>query len=190
MADLQSFYLLLEEWNQRMNLVGPSAMPAFWQRHVLDSAQLFHVEQSALLWADVGSGAGFPGIILAILLKSRAGAGVHLIESMAKRVRFLRHVVETLSLPAEVHHERAETLSAPAGLDVITARACAPLPRLFDYTAHLFRTNTRGLFLKGRGVESELTAARQSWTFRSDLIESRSDPEGRIIRIEGLKRRG
>ena len=115
---------------------------------------------------------------------------MHLIESMAKRVHFLSHVVEMLSLPAEVHHKRAEVVAAPAGLEIITARACAPLPRLLEYTAHLFRTETRGLFLKGRGVESELTAARRSWTFQSNLIESRSDPDGHILRVERLRRRG
>jgi 16S rRNA (guanine527-N7)-methyltransferase len=162
----------------------------FWLRHVLDSAQLFHVEQSALLWADVGAGAGFPGIVLAILLKERPGARVHLIESMAKRAGFLNRVVEALSLPAEVHHVRAEALKPPAGLEIVTARACAPFPRLFSYTAHFFRAGAKGVFLKGRGVESELTAARQSWTFQSDLVESLSDPAGRIVRIERLKRRG
>ncbi len=187
---MQSFYDLLETWNQRMNLVGPSALTDFWRRHVLDSAQLFHVEQSALLWADVGAGAGFPGVVLAILAKARPGARVHLIESMGKRVGFLRHVVDTLSLPAEVHHGRAEMEASPPGLEIVTARACAPFPRLFEYTAHFFRAGAKGLFLKGRGVEAELTAARQSWTFRSHLVESCSDPAGRIVRIEGLKPRG
>ena len=173
-----------------MNLVGPSALSEFWHRHVLDSAQLFHVEQSALRWADVGSGAGFPGIVLAILLKARPGGRIHLIESMAKRVAFLNHVVDVLSLPAEVHHGRAEALPSPAGLEIVTARACAPLPRLFSYTAHFFNIGANGLFLKGRSTESELTAARQSWTFDVDLVESLSDPEGRIVRVERLQRRG
>ena len=181
MADFRTFYLLLEEWNQRMNLVGPSALPEFWERHALDSAQLLHVEQSALRWADVGAGAGFPGMILAILLKSRPGACVHLIESMAKRVGFLEHAVATLGLPAKVHHTRAEALPPPAGLQIVTARACAPFPRLFDYTAHFFQAGAKGVFLKGRGVASELTAARTAWTFSCDLTPSLSDPSGRIV---------
>ena len=190
MADFLTFHRLLAERNRRMNLVGPSALDAFWLRHIFDSAQLLHVEQSALHWADVGAGAGFPGIVLAILLKGRDGARIHLIESMAKRVGFLEQVVEELALPAEVHHARAEALQPPAGLEMVTARACAPFPRLFDYTAHFFRSGAKGLFLKGRDVESELTTAREGWTFACELIPSRSDPSGRLVRIERLKRRG
>ena len=190
MADLQDFYQLLARSNKYMNLVGPSALGAFWLRHAFDSAQLLHVEQSALRWADIGAGAGFPGIVLAILLKGRSGARIHLIESMAKRVGFLEQVVRELALPAEVHHARAETLASPIGLEVVTARACAPLHRLFDHTAHFFGAGARGLFLKGRNVESELTAARVGWTFACELIPSRSDSSGRLVRIERLKRRG
>ena len=173
-----------------MNLVGPSAMAEFWLRHAWDSAQLLHVEQSALRWADIGAGAGFPGLVLAILLKGRAGSVVQLIESMGKRVRFLEHAAGILDLPARIHHSRAERLIPPLALEVVTARACAPLPRLFSYAAHFFAAGAKGLFLKGRGVEEELTAARGSWTFTSELIQSRSDPAGRLVRIEGLKPRG
>ena len=190
MQDLESFYGLLAEWNQCMNLVGPTALTEFWLRHVADSAQLLHVEQSALRWADVGAGAGFPGVVLAILLKDRAGAKVHLIESMSKRANFLRYAAESLGLPVLVHHARAERLEPSLDIEVVTARACAPLPRLFSYTVSLFRSGATGLFLKGRNVEQELTAARTSWTFSSDLIESRSDPAGRIVRIRSLKPRG
>ena len=190
LGDLQIFYDLLKEWNQRMNLVGPSALAEFWPRHAFDSAQLLHVEQSALRWLDVGAGAGFPGVVLAILLKGRPGAQVVLVESMAKRVSFLKEVVARLDVPAEVHHARAESLPAPVGLQMVTARACAPFTRLFGYTAHFFEAGAAGLFLKGRDVASELTEARRSWTFQADLIESRSDPSGRLVRIEGLKRRG
>src|ERR1700761_6643888 len=108
MADLQRFLFLLEDWNSRMNLVGPTALSSFWLRHAYDSAQLLHVEPSALRWADIGDGAGFPGLILAILLKGRVDAQVHLIESMAKRVRFLAEVSQALDLPTPIHHGRAE----------------------------------------------------------------------------------
>ena len=188
--DLFSYRALLEDANRRMNLVGPSAMADFWRRHAFDSAQLLHVEQSALQWADIGAGAGFPGVILAILLKGRKGACVHLIESMAKRASFLQGVVDTLQLPAEVHHARAESLVHLHGLEIITARACAPFPRLFEYTSHLFEAGVAGLFLKGRGAEVELTEARRDWWFSSQLVASRSDPNGRIVRIQKLMRRG
>ena len=111
MADLERFRELLAEWNAVMNLVGPSAMEAFWPRHVWDSAQLLRLEPEAKVWADLGAGAGFPGLVLAIMLKNTPGACVHLVESMAKRCRFLEAVVGTLNLPAEVHNARAEGLS-------------------------------------------------------------------------------
>lgn len=188
MADLQRFLILIEDWNSRMNLVGPSALSNFWLRHAYDSAQLLHVEPSALRWADIGAGAGFPGLILAILLKDRANAQVHLIESMAKRVRFLAEVSEALSLPTQIHHGRAEAIRAPKGLEIITARACAPFPRLLGYTEHLFKAGARGVFLKGRDVESELTEARRNWKFQAELLPSQSNSSGHIVRIERLSR--
>ena len=148
------------------------------------------MEQSARVWADVGAGAGFPGLVLAILLKQRPGSHVHLIESMAKRVRFLEEVVQALDLPVTIHHARAEEIAPPRGLQIVTARACAPFPRLFDYTRRFFEAGAQGLFLKGRDVESELTEAQRSWTFQAELIPSRSDPSGRVVRIEGLAPRG
>jgi 16S rRNA (guanine527-N7)-methyltransferase len=183
---LQTFQAMVEEWNGRINLMGPSAQKSFWRRHAWDSAQLFHVEQTARVWADVGAGAGFPGIVLAVMLKGQAGAKVHLIESMAKRVRFLDAVAERLSLPVQIHHARAEDVAAIPDLEIVTARACAPFPRLFGYTKQFFRGGARGLFLKGRDVEGELTEARRSWTFAAELLPSRSDPSGRLVRIERL----
>ena len=186
LADLEIFLRLLTERNAVMNLVGPSTLPNFWVRHALDSAQLFHVEQSADRWADIGAGAGFPGVVLAILLKHRPAAQVHLIESMAKRVRFLHEVCSILSLPAVIHHARAEETAPPPGLQVVTARACAPLTRLLGYAHPFFRAGARGVFLKGRDVESELTEARRHWTFQNRSLPSLSNPDGRIICIEGL----
>ena len=188
-ADLLAFQEHLSKASRRMNLVGPSASASFWHRHVWDSAQLLHVEQSARIWADIGAGAGFPGLVLAILLKGQDGAQVHLVESMAKRVSFLRDVSRALTLPTIIHHTRAETM-VPPQIDVVTARACAPLPRLLDYTHNFFKAGARGLFLKGCSVQDELTEARQSWTFDVDLIPSRSDPSGRLVRIERVAPRG
>jgi 16S rRNA (guanine527-N7)-methyltransferase len=183
---LETFRAHLAEWNARVNLVGPTALESFWQRHALDSAQLLHVEQSAQVWADVGAGAGFPGLVLAIFLKTRPGARVHLIESMAKRVRFLDLVATRLALPVHIHHARSEDVVPPQSLEVVTARACAPFPRLFAYTRQFFLAGAKGVFLKGREVETELTEARRSWTFKADLLASRSDPSGRIVCIERL----
>jgi 16S rRNA (guanine527-N7)-methyltransferase len=185
MADLEVFRARLAEWNQRMNLVGPSALEVFWLRHAFDSAQLLRLAPAARCWVDLGSGAGFPGIVLAILLKGRPGAVVHLVESMQKRCRFLEVVVDELGLPAEIHNVRAEALRIDC--DVVVARACAPLVRLFGYAQPYLRRGAVGLFLKGQDVASELETATISWRFKADLIESRSHTEGRIVRVKRLE---
>lgn len=186
MADLQAFRELLIEWNGRMNLVGPSALGEFWRRHALDSAQLRNLAPEARTWADLGAGAGFPGLVLAILAKDQPGAHVHLVESVAKRCRFLQTVVEALSLPATVHNARAEDLSV--NVDVVTARACAPLVRLLGYAWPYLRIGATGLFLKGQDVASELQAAAIYWKFDADLIPSISYSEGRIVQLKRVSR--
>lgn len=185
MADLEAFAALLEDWNGKMNLVGPSAMAQFWGRHAYDSAQLLDLAPQALTWADLGAGAGFPGLVLAILLKGKPGARVHLVETLAKRCRFLSCVVETLDLPAEVHNGRAEALSLK--VDRVVARAFAPLDRLLGFALPYLKTGAIGLFLKGEGVEAERVMAEQVWSFKSQYFQSRSDPRGRIIEIWDLK---
>ncbi|QUD86644.1 16S rRNA (guanine(527)-N(7))-methyltransferase RsmG [Phenylobacterium montanum] len=185
-ADLVRFEALLFDWNQRMNLVGPSAQAEFWSRHVLDSAQLLRVAPEALTFADLGAGAGFPGIVLACLLKGREGAQVHLIESMAKRCRFLSEVVRELALPATVHNARAEDVTLK--VDVVTARAVAPLVRLLDYARPYLKRGAVGLFLKGQDVEVELAEASKSWKFESHLTPSLSHTLGRIVEIKKVSR--
>lgn len=183
LADLERFRELLDEWSGRMNLVGPSAMAQFWPRHAWDSAQLLKIEPDAKVWADLGAGAGFPGIVLAILLKDTPGAHVHLVESMAKRCRFLEAVVGTLNLPATVHNSRAETLSLE--VEAVTARACAPLVRLLGFAEPYLRRGAVGLFLKGQDVASELTEATIYWKFDADLTPSLSSTAGHIVRVKG-----
>ena len=125
--------------------------------------------------------------MLAILLKGRPGAQVHLVESSAKRCRFLEAVVEALDLPAEVHNARAEDLALK--VDVVTARACAPLARLLGFAQPYLARGAHGLFLKGRDVEAEIAEARKIWRFD---VRRRSPasaiPEGRILQIEELAR--
>ena len=186
MADLERFRAMLEAGNAVMNLVGPATLPDFWNRHAWDSAQLLPLAPAARTWADLGAGAGFPGLILAILLKETPGATVHLVESMAKRCRFLAQVTAELALPAEIHNVRAEDLSLP--VDIVTARACAPMTRLFGFARPYFKRGARGLFLKGQDVVSELNEAAKSWTFEAELIPSRSDARGRIVDVESLRR--
>lgn len=186
MADLEAFRRLLADWNEKMNLVGPSALAAFWPRHAWDSAQLLKLEPTAKTWADLGAGAGFPGLVLAILLKDTAGAHVHLVESLAKRCRFLEAVVGTLNLPATVHNARAEALSLK--VDVVTARAVAPLVKLLGFAEPYLKRGATGLFLKGQDVASELTEATRYWKFDYDLTPSRSSSEGQVVRVKGAVR--
>ncbi|OYX35557.1 MAG: 16S rRNA (guanine(527)-N(7))-methyltransferase RsmG [Caulobacterales bacterium 32-69-10] len=187
MAELERYRTLLDTWNQRINLVGPSAMAVFWRRHAFDSAQLLALAPEARVWADIGAGGGLPGVVLAILLKDTPGGHVHLIESLGKRCVFLREAASELALPVTVHNARAEDVKL-TGIDVVTARACAPLSRLFGYARPILRGKVRGLFLKGAAAEAELADARQSWNFEATLIPSRSDASGRIVSVERLAR--
>jgi 16S rRNA (guanine527-N7)-methyltransferase len=185
-ALLERYRVLLAEWNERMNLVGPATLEVFWSRHAWDSAQILSLEPDALRWADLGTGAGLPGVVLAILGKGRAGFHVELVDSLAKRCRLLQTVVDELGLPATVRNARAESLDLP--VDVVTARACAPLVRLLGYAESYLRRGATGLFLKGQDVASELEEATKYWEFDADILPSRSDPRGRIVRVRRLRR--
>ena len=185
-ADLEAFRLRLVEANAVMNLVGPDSLPDFWNRHVWDSAQLLDLAPEAKTWADLGAGAGFPGLVLSIMLKGRAGAHVWLIDSLAKRCRFLQEVVDALSLPATVIVGRAEAQTVTC--DIVTARAVAPLDKLLGYAQPYFQRGAQGLFLKGERAESELIEARKSWHFEAELAPSQSDVRGRIVTIRSLRR--
>jgi 16S rRNA (guanine527-N7)-methyltransferase len=126
--------------------------------------------------------------VLAVLLKDRPGAEVHLVESMHKRTRFLTEVAAKLDLPVTIHTRRAEDMAPPEGLEVVTARACAPLPRLLSFAYPCLRDGATALFLKGRDVEHELTQAQLSWKFVSRLHISLSDPSGRVLQLQKVTR--
>lgn len=185
-ADLKAYRELLTDWNQKMNLVGASTLEQFWSRHAWDSAQLLSHAPAALTWADLGAGAGLPGIVLAIMGKGRPGFHVHLIDSLAKRCRFLSEVVAALDLPASVHNARAEALELK--VEVVTARACAPMTRLLGFAQPYIRRGAEALFLKGQDVVSELETATISWDFDAEVLPSLSDARGRIVRIRRLGR--
>jgi len=185
-ADLERYGALLVAANESMNLVGAATLGDFWRRHVLDCGQLLKLVPRGRRWADLGSGAGLPGLVLAILLKGVPGAKVDLVESVAKRAGFLRRVVAELDLPAQVHGVRAETLGIT--VDIVTARACAPLGRLFGYAEEFFRLGARGLFLKGESAAREIAEARTTWRFDCEALPSLSDPRGRILLVTGLSR--
>jgi len=186
MADLTRFQELLAEWNAVMNLVGPLTIDTYWTRHALDSSQLMPLAPEALTWADLGAGAGLPGVVLAILLKGRTEAKVHLIESMTKRCRFLEVVAKDLDLPVEIHNVRAEELKLK--VDVVTARACAPMTKLLGFAEPYLHRGALGLFLKGQDVAAELSEASSAWKFASELRPSQSDPRGRIVQVKRLSR--
>ncbi|QBX38851.1 16S rRNA (guanine(527)-N(7))-methyltransferase RsmG [Brevundimonas sp. S30B] len=186
MAELDRFLVLLTQANAVMNLVGPDSLPDFWNRHALDSAQLLEHQPEALTWADLGAGAGFPGVVLAILLKARAGGHVWLIDSLGKRCRFLDQVADELKLPATVINGRAEDQAVKC--QVVTARAVAPLDKLLAYAQPYFQRGAQGLFLKGEKADSELIAARRVWHFEAELKPSLSDARGRIVSIRSLRR--
>ena len=186
MSDLETFALRLAEANAVMNLVGPDTLPDIWNRHYWDSAQLLALAPEARTWADLGAGAGFPGVVLAILLKDTPGARVWLIDSLGKRCRFLQQVVDELDLPAAVINGRAEDQAIT--VDVVTARAVAAMEKLLGYAQPYLQRGARGLFLKGEKAELEVAEARRVWQFESDLSVSRSDPRGRIVSVRSLRR--
>ena len=185
-ADLKTFLAMLTEANAVMNLVGPDTIPDFWNRHAWDSAQLLDLAPEALTWADLGAGAGFPGVVLAILLKGRPGAHVWLIDSLGKRCRFLQTIVDALDLPATVINGRAEEQDITA--DIVTARAVASMEKLLADAQPYFQRGAKGLFLKGEKAEAELKDARRVWQFDAELTVSRSDPRGRIVSLGSLRR--
>ena len=184
-TDLSRFQVLLADWNEKMNLVGPSTLADFWNRHAWDSAQLLKAAPDAETWADLGAGAGFPGLVLAIFGKGQPGVHIHLVESMTKRCRFLAEVVGELDLPATIHNDRAENLNL--AVDIVTARACAPFARLLGYAQPYFQKGATGLFLKGQDVASELEEATTYWKFKSETVPSLSDPRGRLVWIRSVQ---
>jgi 16S rRNA (guanine527-N7)-methyltransferase len=187
-ASFDAYAALLVEWRQRMNLVAPSTMPHIWQRHFADSAQLYALlPDSAACLVDIGSGAGFPGLVLAIMAQTnQRPLTIHLIESIQKKAQFLRAVAAQLNLSVIVHAERAEAIKGITA-DVITARALAPLEEILPLAKNFTRLDTVLLLLKGARAEEELTSAKQSWHFKHVIIPSRTDPSGKVLRIEKLQ---
>lgn len=183
---LTALVALLVEWQKRMNLVSAASLNEVWQRHVADSAQLAAlIPAEAKTLVDLGSGAGFPGLVLAILLSGQEGFKAHLIESTGKKCDFLRTAIEATKAPAKVHQGRIEETKRIAA-DVITARACAPLSELLSYAKRFATPHSLCVFPKGKGAEAELTQVQRSWRIAYKLVPSRTDPASRIIVVRGL----
>jgi 16S rRNA (guanine527-N7)-methyltransferase len=190
LSRLERLVALLLDWQTRHNLIAPSTLSQIWTRHVADSAQLLSLAPNAKTWADLGSGAGFPGLVIACALADTPDATVHLVESIGKKAAFLAEAVRVLALPAKVHCLRIEKFGTmPIGsLDVVTARALAPLGKLLGLAEPLLRRGTQALLLKGQDIEAELTAASKCWNIEATLVPSKTSPEGRIVVVTGLQR--
>lgn len=186
---LRRYAALLERWNRSVNLVAAASLTDLWRRHFLDSAQLMPllpavpVNRDRTL-VDLGSGAGFPGLVLAIL-----GAGqTHLVESDRRKIAFLREAARETGTPVVLHADRIEAL-APFAADAVTARALAPLPQLLAWAAPFLTRagpGARGLFPKGRRVQEELTKLDETWKMRIESVPSRTEHGAKIIVTELL----
>lgn len=190
--DLNTYVQLLETWQARINLIGPSTADDIWSRHIRDSLQLLPLLPSDCRQiADLGTGAGIPGLVLAIA----ANLHVHLYESNGKKCAFLREVIRKTKAQGTLHQRRLETLAdaLPERLpqvDCVVSRALAPLPLLLDYAAPLLRKGAIALFHKGRDVELELTAATKYWKFKYEKHPSTCDSHGVILEVRELSRIG
>ena len=183
---------LLAQWQKSKNLVAPSTLPVLWSRHFADSAQLSGLAPEARLWLDLGSGAGFPGLVIAILQAWRPDFRMHLVESNRKKCAFLAEVVRATSAPVDIHAMRIEDLAESGDTlrpDVVSARALAPLPRLFELAVPFFGPQTRGLFLKGREAESEIAEALTRFDFGFRLHPSLTSRDSHVVEVTHLRRR-
>jgi 16S rRNA (guanine527-N7)-methyltransferase len=190
-ARLDRFVALLLKWQDITHLIAPSTVPILWTRHIADSLQLLDLAPDAKVWVDLGTGGGFPGLVLACALHGKAGRLVHLVESNSKKAAFLREAVAATESPAVVQGGRmekfVETFAGKA--DIVTARAVSPLSSLLGQCLPLLKQGTLGMFPKGQDVEAELTEASKCWKMTVDLVPSRTDPKARIVMIRALEPR-
>jgi 16S rRNA (guanine527-N7)-methyltransferase len=182
------FEKMFQKWNRSINLVAQSTSGDVWQRHILDSAQLARIEPAATRWVDLGSGGGFPGLVMAFLLAERDGASIDLIESNRKKASFLQTVVGQFNLPARVVARRIDDSHALVSTpQIVTARALASLSTLLDLSAPWLTSGARGLFHKGRDYRAEVQESVHRWSF--DLVEhpSVTDASGVILELSNLR---
>ncbi|PHR63122.1 MAG: 16S rRNA (guanine(527)-N(7))-methyltransferase RsmG [Robiginitomaculum sp.] len=188
MERFEQIHRALVQWSRRFNLVAPSTLPQFWSRHVFDSVQLLDLApKTTKNWLDFGSGAGFPGLILAILLRDRPGAKVKLIESVGKKTAFLQHCARITDAPAIVLQQRVEQVPAECA-EVITARALAGVSDLLVLCERFTGPQTVLLFPKGKNLEQELTIARKEWDIEAEILPSITDEQAGILRIRKFHR--
>jgi 16S rRNA (guanine527-N7)-methyltransferase len=188
-AALQTFEALVQRWGSAINLVSKSALADVWDRHIADSAQVFaFCPQSAQTWVDLGSGGGFPGIVVAVLAKNKKpDLRVTLVESDLRKATFLRQAAQTLDLNVNVVSERIESLR-PLRADVLSARALAPLTQLLEYANHHLAESGVAIFAKGVRHAEEIAIAQTTWAFDLDVRSSQSDAEAAILVIRNIHR--
>jgi 16S rRNA (guanine527-N7)-methyltransferase len=190
-ARLGRYVDLLLQWQAKTNLVASSTLPNLWTRHIADSLQLLALAPAAKVWVDLGSGAGFPGVVLACALAETSGAAVHLVERNAKKAAFLREALRVTGAPGMVHladiGDTVERITGP--VDCVTARAVAPLHQLIGFAEPLVRKGAKVLFLKGQDVEAELTQATKYWKIEPHLHSSRTGGGGWIVELDQVERR-
>lgn len=183
------FVSLLLEWNQKMNLVSKNAVNEIWERHVLDSVQIYsYLPERDFSLLDIGSGSGFPGIVLGIMLRDRDKTKVLLTESIKKKAMYLNSVVHELELKnVFVYNERVENgvFKTP---DIITARAVAALPKLFEYVAKFVKPETELLLLKGQTYKEEIMNAEKNWRFHSEVYPDKYGTDGVVLKITNLRK--
>jgi 16S rRNA (guanine527-N7)-methyltransferase len=190
-ARLDRFVELLLAWQQHTNLIAASTQATIWTRHIADSLQLLQLAPHTRIWADLGSGAGFPGLAIACSLADQAGTHVHLVESIGKKATFLRDAIRATHVPATVYAVRIEDFvdNTAESIEVVTARAVAPLPKLLPMVYPLLKKGALGVFPKGQDVGSELTDAAKYWKIQYDLTESLTDSRGQIVTVRDLEPR-
>ncbi|THD71011.1 MAG: 16S rRNA (guanine(527)-N(7))-methyltransferase RsmG [Bradyrhizobium sp.] len=190
-ARLDRYVELLLAWQAKTNLVASSTLPNLWTRHISDSLQLLTLAPPAKTWADLGSGGGFPGVVLACTLAETPNAMVHLIERNAKKAAFLREALRVTNSPGTVHlsdiGDNVDRITGP--VDCVTARAVAPLHQLIGFAEPLVRQGAKALFLKGQDVEAELTEATKYWKIKPHLYSSRTGGHGWIVELDHIERR-
>lgn len=186
---LRHFEALAQKWSRRINLVSSADLPDLWTRHILDSAQLARfAPESAASWVDLGSGGGFPALVLAILFREiRPDIAVTLVEADRRKAAFLHHAANELGLTVQIITQRLEAVQ-PLGSDVLSARALAPLSTLLSHAERHLSPHGVAILPKGRTWAEELAEARRNWQFELAIHESLTDDQARILIIEGLSR--
>jgi 16S rRNA (guanine527-N7)-methyltransferase len=190
-ARLDRYVALLLEWQAKTNLVAPSTLPNLWTRHISDSLQLLSLAPAAKCWVDLGSGGGFPGVVLACALAETSGASIHLVERIGKKAAFLREAIRVTGSPGTVHPaDIGDSVDRIAGpIDCVTARALAPLHQLIGFAEPWVRKGAKALFLKGQDVDAELTEATKYWNIKPQLHSSRTGGHGWIVELDSIERR-